>query len=120
MRNTYAKSPRRWKATRSPTAGRTARPRHDAGAARPVAAGGPEIMRLDGKVALVTGAGRGIGFSLVRQLAAEGARVLVNDLDAEPAEAAAQAIRKSGGTAVAYPGSVTDKGFARGFIGAAL
>ncbi len=78
------------------------------------------MMRLEGKVALVTGAGRGIGLSLVRQLAAEGARVLVNDLDAEPAEAAVLAIRKSGGVAVAYPGSVTEKDFARGFIGAAL
>lgn len=78
------------------------------------------MMRLEGKVALVTGAGRGIGLSLVRQLAAEGARVLVNDLDAEPAEAAVLAIRKSGGVAVAYPGSVTEKDFARGFIAAAL
>ena len=78
------------------------------------------MMRLEGKVALVTGAGRGIGLSLVRQLAAEGARVLVNDLDAEPAEAAVVAIRKSGGVAVAYPGSVTEKDFARGFIAAAL
>lgn len=77
-------------------------------------------MRLNGKVALVTGAGRGIGFSLARQLAAEGARVVVNDLDVEPAEAAVQAIRNSGGTAAAYPGSVTDKDFAQGFIGAAL
>jgi len=73
------------------------------------------MMRLEGKVALVTGAGRGIGLSLVRQLAAEGARVLVNDLDAEPAEAAVLAIRKSGGVAAAYPGSVTEKDFARGF-----
>jgi 3-oxoacyl-[acyl-carrier protein] reductase len=78
------------------------------------------MMRLEGKVALVTGAGRGIGLSLVRRLAAEGARVLVNDLDAEPAEAAVLAIRKSGGVAAAYPGSVTEKDFARGFIAAAL
>jgi 3-oxoacyl-[acyl-carrier protein] reductase len=84
------------------------------------AAGDPEMMRLEGKAALVTGAGRGIGLSLVRQLAAEGARVLVNDLDAERAEAAVLAIRKSGGVAAAYPGSVTEKDFARGFIGAAL
>ena len=55
-------------------------------------------MQLNGKVALVTGAGRGIGFSLARQLAA-GAGVVVNDLDVEPAEAAVQAIRNSGGTA---------------------
>lgn len=50
------------------------------------------MMRLEGKVALVTGAGRGIGLSLVRRLASDGARVVVNDLDAEQAEAAAHAI----------------------------
>lgn len=78
------------------------------------------MTRLAGKVALVTGAGRGIGLSLVRRLAADGARVLVNDLDSEPAEAAARVIREAGGVAIAYPGSVTNEGFARGFIAAAL
>lgn len=78
------------------------------------------MSRLAGKVALVTGAGRGIGLSLIRKLAAEGARVVINDLDAEPAEAAAAAIRAAGGEAVAYPGSVTRADFARGFIAAAL
>jgi 3-oxoacyl-[acyl-carrier protein] reductase len=71
-------------------------------------------------VALVTGAGRGIGLSLVRRLAAEGARVVVNDLDSEPAETAARAIREAGGVAMVYPGSVTSEDFPRGFIGAAL
>ena len=75
---------------------------------------------LSGKVALVTGAGRGIGLSLVRRLAAEGARVLVNDLDAAEAESAARAIKEAGGVAVAYPGNVADADFPRGFIGAAL
>ena len=75
---------------------------------------------LSGKVALVTGAGRGIGLSLVRRLAAEGARVLVNDLDAAEAESAARAIKEAGGVAVAYPGNVANADFPRGFIGAAL
>jgi 3-oxoacyl-[acyl-carrier protein] reductase len=78
------------------------------------------MSRLAGRVALVTGAGRGIGLSLVRRLASEGARVLVNDLDPEEAEAAARSLRDSGGTAVAYPGNVTDAEFPRGFIATAL
>jgi 3-oxoacyl-[acyl-carrier protein] reductase len=78
------------------------------------------MTRLVGKVALVTGGGRGIGLSLVQRLAAEGARIVVNDLDAEPAEAAAKWVRDAGGEAIAYSGSVTDGGFAAGFIDAAL
>ena len=78
------------------------------------------MSRLAGKVALVTGAGRGIGLSLVRRLAAEGARVVVNDLDPEEAEAAARSLRASGGDAIAYPGNVTSPEFAGGFIAAAL
>ena len=78
------------------------------------------MNRLSGKVALVTGAGRGIGLSLVRKLAAEGARVLVNDLDAAEAESAARAIKKAGGAAVAYPGNITSADFPRGFIRAGL
>jgi 3-oxoacyl-[acyl-carrier protein] reductase len=78
------------------------------------------MSRLAGRVALVTGGGRGIGLSLVRKLAAEGARVVVNDLDAVEAEAAARAIRDTGGTAVAFPGNVTAADFPGGFIGAAL
>jgi len=74
------------------------------------------MSRLSGKVALVTGAGRGIGLSLVRRLAAEGARVQVNDLDAAEAESAARAIKEAGGVAVAYPGNVANADFPRGFI----
>jgi len=78
------------------------------------------MAKLTGKVALVTGAGRGIGQSLAEQLAAEGAKVVVNDLDREPAEATVQAIIKAGGEAIACPGSVTAEDFPRRFIAAAL
>ncbi len=43
------------------------------------------MVKLNGKVALVTGAGRGIGQAIALKLASEGARIMLNDLDDEPA-----------------------------------
>jgi 3-oxoacyl-[acyl-carrier protein] reductase len=71
---------------------------------------------LEGKAALVTGAGRGIGAALARKLAAEGARVVAADLDAEPLELVVAEIGSSGGTAVALTGDVTAPEFAAGAI----
>lgn len=76
--------------------------------------------KLDGKVALVTGSGRGIGREIALKLAAEGARVVINDLDAGPAEETLAAIRAAGGQAVSCNGSVTDSDFGERFVRAAL
>ena len=76
--------------------------------------------KLEGKVALITGSGRGIGRSIALKLASEGASIVVNDLDAEPAEETVQAIREAGGQAVACVGSVTAPDFAERFVGTAV
>ena len=76
--------------------------------------------KLDGKVALITGSGRGIGRSIALKLASEGARIVVNDLDNDPAMETVQAIREEGGQAVACVGSVTAPDFAERFVGTAV
>jgi 3-oxoacyl-[acyl-carrier protein] reductase len=76
--------------------------------------------KLEGKVALITGSGRGIGRSIALKLAAEGARIVVNDLDAEPAQDTVKQIRDAGGLALPCIGSVTAPDFAERFIGTAV
>ena len=53
---------------------------------------GDHIMRMSGKVAIVTGGGQGFGFAIAETFAREGARVAVVDLDGDKAKAAAKAI----------------------------
>ena len=76
--------------------------------------------KLEGKVALITGSGRGIGRSIALKLASEGARIVVNDLDAAPAQDVVDEIRKAGGYAVACVGSVSAPDFAERFVGTAV
>ncbi len=65
--------------------------------------------RLTRHIAVVTGAGSGIGRAVALRLASEGARVTVNDLRAETAHATAGIIRGTGGEAVAVGGDVSDE-----------
>jgi 3-oxoacyl-[acyl-carrier protein] reductase len=78
------------------------------------------MTKLQGKVAVISGSGRGIGRALALKLASEGARVVVNDLDEEPAADVVEAIKTAGGQAVACVGSVTAPGFADRFVGMAM
>lgn len=84
---------------------------------------------LDGKVALVTGAGGGLGRAHALLLAHEGASVIVNDLggardgtgaDASMADGVVAEIKEAGGSAVAHYGSVTDKEAALGMVEVAV
>ncbi len=65
-------------------------------------------LGITGRVAFVTGAGRGIGREICTTLAAEGARIAVNDLFQDRADETAEIIRKSGGQAIGVVGDVTD------------
>jgi len=78
------------------------------------------MRKLDGKIALVTGSGRGIGRAIALKLASEGASVVVNDIDDAPGDAVAAEIKAVGGRAIAINGSVSDAGFADRFVGAAV
>ena len=75
---------------------------------------------IDGKVAILTGAGRGIGAATAKLFGAEGAAVVVSDLDPAPAEETAAAIRTAGGKAIVVSGDVTDPAFPAQLIKATL
>jgi 3-oxoacyl-[acyl-carrier protein] reductase len=75
---------------------------------------------LEGKSAIITGSGRGIGRSVAKLLAQHGARVVINDLDEDIAEQVAAEIRAEGNQAITCNGSVTANDFAQRIIDTAL
>lgn len=66
---------------------------------------------FESEVAIITGAGQGIGFEIARQLAALGASVLLNDIDSDLATSAAASIQKEHGTCIAFTGDAADPDF---------
>jgi len=77
-------------------------------------------MSLQGKVAIVTGSGRGLGLAYARELARQGASVVVNDVDRQTADAAVASIVDAGGAAVAYVAPVGPTATADGLVAVAL
>jgi 3-oxoacyl-[acyl-carrier protein] reductase len=77
-------------------------------------------MRFTGKTAIVTGSGQGIGEAYAKALAADGARVVVADINADGAERVAGEIAKSGGTATAIKVDVSDPASAKEMADATL
>jgi 3-oxoacyl-[acyl-carrier protein] reductase len=80
----------------------------------------PASGKLTGRVGLITGSGRGIGRAVAVKLASEGAAVVVNDVDAEPAHETARLVEQAGGRAATVVGSVTAADFPERFVSAAV
>jgi NAD(P)-dependent dehydrogenase (short-subunit alcohol dehydrogenase family) len=78
------------------------------------------LRGLEGRRALVTGAGRGIGAGIARRLVEEGVAVAVNDVDPATASATAQALSEGGAGAIPLPGDVGDTDAAPELIAAAV
>jgi NAD(P)-dependent dehydrogenase (short-subunit alcohol dehydrogenase family) len=78
------------------------------------------LMRFDGKVAVVTGAGDGIGMAIARTLASEGAKIVVADINPESGERAAEGIVSAGGSAISLPTDVADEAQVQHMVDAAV
>jgi glucose 1-dehydrogenase len=72
------------------------------------------------KVAIVTGAGQGIGLEICKQLSQQGAKVILNDLDEQLASDAAESIQKNGGSCVAIAGDASKSDVISRLVSAAV
>lgn len=77
-------------------------------------------MRLQGKVIVITGAGSGIGLAMATRFAAEGARIVAGDWNAERLDAAVESIKASGGPIVGAQGNIAEQGTAESLIELAI
>lgn len=77
-------------------------------------------QRLAGKVAIITGAGTGIGEAIAHKFAKEGAKVIVNGLPDDPIQAVVDAIKQYGAEAVAYAGDISEESHAQNCVQTAI
>jgi NAD(P)-dependent dehydrogenase (short-subunit alcohol dehydrogenase family) len=78
------------------------------------------MPRLYGRIALITGAGTGIGRATARAMAAEGAKVVVADINAESGEQTGHIVAQAGGDCIAVATDVTREDSVRAAIDAAV